>query len=532
MGSPGFFASLLLLSALPASPSAQCELQALKGRNTVPMDFFGKSSDMDGTNLVVGAFAATSGRPGSAHVFELVGGDWVQTARLLPSDGGGGDEFGNSVGISGDSIVVGSEFHDSAVGSNAGAAYVYERIAGVWTQVQKLEPHDAEAQRNFGEYVAISGDVIVVGNRFDEDLGNNAGACYVFERVGGLWQETAKLKGSQGRRNDLSADTVRVDGTRIVMASYRADASGGKSGAAYVFDKVNGAWVESARLVANDKAGEMSRGMDLEGDRILLGTRRDSTQGTDSGAGYLFELVNGTWQQTAKLVPSVARAGDWSGESVAISGDRLLISGHFHDLYGSNSGVATTFERVNGAWVESGTLVSSAPSPNDNFSFAMAMDGNLAVVTSPYEAGNVGAAYVFSFDETLCGCGGTGGGVTTAYGEGLGGANIGILTTPDAPNPGANVRFRITNVPSGTSGFVWMNTRQVAQASLGGTLLTPLSGAPIKLPFKMVLGVGQVTWPVSYSLCGLTMYAQASIVDATQPLGRSLTNALRLEIGQ
>ena len=532
MAFPTLFAPFLVLGALPAALSAQCELQALKGRNTVPLDFFGKSTDIDGTNIVVGAFAATSGRPGSAHVFELAGGDWIQSARLLPSDAGGGDEFGNSVGISGDTVVAGSEYHDTAAGSNSGAAYVFQKIAGTWTQIQKLEPHDPLQQRNFGECVAISGDVIVIGNRFDTDLGNNAGCCYVFERIGGLWQETAKLKGSGGRRNDLSGDTVAVDDGRIVMGSYRSDSSGGKSGSAYVFEKVGGTWQESAHLVANDRAGELSRGIDIDGDRILLGARRDSTQGTDSGAGYVFELQNGVWLQTAKLVPSIARAGDWSGECVALSGERLTISGHFHDLYGSNSGVATTFERVNGAWIETGTLVSSAPSPNDNFSFALAMSGNLCVGTSPYEAGNVGAAYVFTFDEALCGCGGSVAGVATAYGESLGGANIGTLTTPDLPDPGANVRFRITNVPNGTSGFVWMNTKQVAQTSLGGTLLTPLSGAPIKLPFRMVLGVGQVTWPVSYSLCGVTLFAQASIIDATQPQGRALTNGLRLDVGQ
>lgn len=533
MGSSGkFFASLLFLGALPSLAGAQCELQVLKGRNTFTMDFFGKSTDLDGTTAVVGAFAATTGRPGSAHVFELSGADWVQTARLLPSDGSGGDEFGNSVGISGDTIVVGSEFHDTAVGSNSGAAYVFQRIGGDWVQVQKLEPNDALAQRNFGECVAISGDVIVVGNRFDTDLGNNAGCCYVFERSGGVWQQTAKLKGSGGRRNDLSGDTVAVDGTRIVMGSYRSDASGGKSGSAYVFDKVNGAWVESARLVASDRAGELSRGIDIDGDRILLGARRDATLGTDSGAGYLFELVNGTWSQTAKLVPSIAAAGDWSGECVAISGDRLLISGHFHDLFGSNSGVATAFERVNGAWVEAGTLVSSSSSPNDNFSFALALDGNLAIGTSPYDGGNVGSAFVFAFDDTLCSCAGSEPGLATAYGEGLGGANIGLLSTPDQPMPGANVRFRITNVPNGTSGYVWLNTRQVAQASLGGTLLTPLAGAMIRMPFRMTLGVGQVVWPVSYSLCGVTLYAQASVLDATQPQGRALTNGLRLDIGQ
>ncbi|NOT29383.1 MAG: hypothetical protein HOP15_02915, partial [Planctomycetes bacterium] len=101
---------------------AQCELQELKGLNTQPLDFFGKSCAIDGPALIVGAFAASTGRPGAAHVFERRNGRWEQSARLLASDGAGGDEFGNSVGVSGDFAVVGSEYNNGVVGSNAGAA--------------------------------------------------------------------------------------------------------------------------------------------------------------------------------------------------------------------------------------------------------------------------------------------------------------------------------------------------------------------------------------------------------------------------
>src|SRR5262245_5327603 len=342
----------LALSLATAAPlAAQCEIQALKGLNTQPLDFFGKSCSIDGSALVVGAFAATTGRPGSAHVFERQSGGWTQTARLLPSDGAAGDEFGNSVGLSGDFLVVGSEYNNGVVGSNAGAAYVFERRAGRWVEVQKLTPHDAQRSLNFGEYVAIEGTVIAAGSRFDSTLGNNSGAAYVFELENGKWIETAKLIGSAGKRNDLSADTLAIDGGRIVMSSYRSDASGSHSGSAYVFEKLGGSWTEVAHLVASDGAGELSRGVAIDGDRIVLGARLESTMGPDAGAAYVFEKWNGAWLQTAKLVPHSARAYDWIGEAVAVRGDRIVVSGHHHDQVGSNSGVAFVFELRGDEWV-------------------------------------------------------------------------------------------------------------------------------------------------------------------------------------
>jgi len=455
----------------------------------------------------------------------------VQTARLLPGDGGAGDEFGNSVGIFGTTVVVGSEYHDGSVGSNSGAAYVFEKIGGAWVQTAELEPADAAQSKRFGEYVAAGRDVIVVGDRFDAQLGNNAGAAYVFERVNGLWQQTAKLLGSDGKRNDLTGDTLAIDGNRIVIGSYRNDASGSNSGAAYVFDRSGGAWKQSAKLVANDGAGEMARGVAVDGDRIVLGARLDSTLGLDAGAGYVFDLVNGQWVQTAKLLPRTGAAGDWIGESVAVRGDAILLSAHHHDEYGSSSGVGYLFELQGGAWVETAKLISSAPSPLDEFSHAVSMSGSLLVLTALYESGNVGAAYVFTLDEALCGCGGSSGGSVLAYGQNLG-ANIGTLSTLSVPDPGALMRFDVSGIPNGTSGYVWMATRQVNQSLYGGTLLVQLSSPPIKLPFNLNQGSAHVLFPVSYSLCGTVLYAQATALDATQPLGKAFTNALKLTIGQ
>src|SRR5262245_19622040 len=171
----------LVLLPLSAPLSAQCEIQALKGKSTQYKDFFGKSCSIAGDRLAVGAFAATTGRPGSVHVFELQNGLWVQAARLVGNDSGGGDELGNSVGISGDYVVSGAEYHDGPAGNNSGAVYVWKRDAsGSWTQVQELMPHDSASQDKFGEYVAIEGDVIVDGGRLVETNGNIEGHGYVF----------------------------------------------------------------------------------------------------------------------------------------------------------------------------------------------------------------------------------------------------------------------------------------------------------------------------------------------------------------
>lgn len=129
---------------------------------------------------------------GAAFVFEKPAGGWTnmtQTAILSSSDIDTLDYFGKSVGISGNWIVVGTHFDDEN-GENSGSAYVFEKPAGSWinmTETRKLVPSDGADFDNFGESVSISGDLVVVGARFDDDNGNNSGSAYLFKCS--IWQE-------------------------------------------------------------------------------------------------------------------------------------------------------------------------------------------------------------------------------------------------------------------------------------------------------------------------------------------------------
>ena len=100
-------------------------------------------------------------------------------AKLTASDAAIGDRFGSSVSVSENTVVVGS-YRDDDDGNSSGSAYVFARIGGVWTQQAKLTSSDAAELDQFGWSVSISSDTIVVGSRLDDDDASNAGSAYVF----------------------------------------------------------------------------------------------------------------------------------------------------------------------------------------------------------------------------------------------------------------------------------------------------------------------------------------------------------------
>jgi hypothetical protein len=116
---------------------------------------------------------------GSAYVFREVSGGWQQVAKLTPDDGVGGDYFGESVSLSGDTAVVGANRDDDA-GTDSGSAYIFREIDGIWQLVAKLTPDDGAAEDYFGLSVSLSGDTGVVGAYSDDDAGSSSGSAYVF----------------------------------------------------------------------------------------------------------------------------------------------------------------------------------------------------------------------------------------------------------------------------------------------------------------------------------------------------------------
>ena len=127
----------------------------------------------------------------STSVFTRNGGVWALQASLLPTNGALDEGFGDYVGISGDTVVVGAIFDNVGGNTRQGSAYVFTRSGGVWTQQAKLLATDGAPSDNFGANVAISGNTVVVGTNGDDVGANsNQGSAYVFTRSGNFWNRT------------------------------------------------------------------------------------------------------------------------------------------------------------------------------------------------------------------------------------------------------------------------------------------------------------------------------------------------------
>ena len=175
-------------------------------------DLLGFAVGVSGDTVVAGAYGDDSFR-GSAYVFLKPGGGWVdatQTAKLTASDGAGGDQFGVSIGISGDTIVAGASGDDSGTG----AAYFFVKPGGGWatgTETGKLTGSDVVAGEAFGSSLGISGGVIAVGAPYQNNL---TGAAYVFGSpsgppVLGYLEDAARLH-TVVRREDVEPDLGRL----------------------------------------------------------------------------------------------------------------------------------------------------------------------------------------------------------------------------------------------------------------------------------------------------------------------------------
>jgi FG-GAP repeat len=218
--------------------------QKLEASDPGSDDLFGESVAIAGETLVIGAesFSGAAGQDqGSAYVFVRSGGVWTQQQKLEASDAAAGDRFGASVAIAGDTVVAGASSDDGAGGVDQGSAYVFTRSGGVWSQQQKLEASDAAGNDTFGISVGIAGETVVIGAQSDSGAAGAAqGSAYIFARSGGVWSQQQKLEPSDAAAFDLFGVSVAISGNTVVVgASLDDGAAGDAQGSAYIFAPAN-----------------------------------------------------------------------------------------------------------------------------------------------------------------------------------------------------------------------------------------------------------------------------------------------------
>ncbi|MCA9184713.1 MAG: FG-GAP repeat protein, partial [Planctomycetales bacterium] len=401
-------------AALPGHAGDNFGASVAVSGDTVVVGAWDEPSDLTGINGSGGGAAVGSG---AAYVFVRSGATWSPQAYVKASNTDVGDEFGWSVAISGDTIVVGSWLSDSTpVGSNGGAAYVFQRrpeFEDRWDMVAKLVGSGTTAADRFGTSVAIDGDVIVVGAELDDPVGSASGAAYVFERHAGganQWNETAALVASGASSGDRFGKSVSVSGGTVIVGSWFDDVGASNSGAAYIFERHNGTWSETAKLspsspTANDQFGVS---VAASGSTVVVSAWLDDYDlnpfRSNTGAVYVYQRVNAVWQETVRLLPAAPpSSGERLGTSIDIDGDRIAVGAYLADASGVDSGRVLLFARsAAGTWSQQAELHNLGSSTNDRFGNSVAIDRSVIVAGSYLEdaaATNSGAVTVFDLRQ-------------------------------------------------------------------------------------------------------------------------------------
>ncbi|RLD09335.1 MAG: hypothetical protein DRI44_08700, partial [Chlamydiae bacterium] len=363
-----------------------------------PSDRFGSSVSVNGDIIVIGAYLEDSGgsQSGAAYIFKRNAGgtnSWDETKKIAASNGQANDVFGYSVGIEGDIIIIGAIGDDSG-GTSAGAAYI------IPASTETKEFSEVAKKTHVGSVASVAGDVAVVGMYWGDDYGT----AYVFERnAGGInnWGQVKKLIPSDGEWSDQFGQSVAVDGDVIIVGM--TDSTVSKHGSAYIFERNYGGinnWGQTKKLLASDShTGNLfGKSVDIDGNVAVIGAQYDNAGGSISGAAYVFERNYGginTWGQVKKLNASDASSDAQFGKSVAVNGDVIAVGAPFNDNYGYDSGLTYIYERNSGGinnWGETKKLIASDIKATNEFGYSVAVDGDVVLIGRP---GNESAAYIY-----------------------------------------------------------------------------------------------------------------------------------------
>ncbi len=322
----------------------------LSGSDTVAGDGYGASVAVAGDIIVVGAPLNDDdgGNSGSAYVYRLEGDEWIEEQKLTASDATTNDWFGISVSIDGESIAVGA-FQRFPLGTRPGAAYVYtyDSKASTWNEEAELAASDGTDGDEFGISISISGNTVVVGAYEDDDAGTGSGSAYVFRRKEMNWVEEEKLNASDGGTGQSFGGAVATTGNTVLVGSTGAFDNGVNTGAGYIFgfEAGSGKWIEEQKLLAHDGASDHRFGgsVSLRNQLALLGALRDDDGGDQSGSAYLFQFDGLRWVEEAKLTASDDDPFDHFGRCVAIGTGALVVGAYHDDEAGDQAGAAYLF---------------------------------------------------------------------------------------------------------------------------------------------------------------------------------------------
>lgn len=392
--------ALMLCSSLSvaAIPDLICDEVKLLADDGAPGDAFGIRVALSEDVAVIGASGDDDNGnvSGSAYVFRD-NGSWRPEAKLLADDGEDLDGFGFSLSVSGDAVLIGAP-RDCDNGDEAGSAYVFRYDGSSWFQEAKLLADDGKAFDAFGYSVSLSGDLALVGARFDDEGRGETGSAYVFRFDGSEWAQEATLQPARGSFDTLFGTSVAIGGDTAVVGTPCGECNR-DSGSAYVYRFDGARWMREAEVSVEDVSihAHFGKSVALDGDTLLVGAPADD----EKGSAHVFRFdpdAPERWIREGRLVAADGAEHDRFGGSVALSNDIALIGADGNDDNGESSGSAYVFKFDLGEWVPAIKLRPEDGGDGDFFGFGLAVAGETVAIGALHDDDNgrdSGSTYIF-----------------------------------------------------------------------------------------------------------------------------------------
>ncbi|MBN2011711.1 T9SS type A sorting domain-containing protein [candidate division KSB1 bacterium] len=299
------------------------------------------------------------------------------------------------------------------VASNGGNEYVTVKAAkdtvSQWVHEDietKLFANDGVELDQFGRAVAIEGDYAAVGAPEDDnENGVDAGAVYMFTRSGDNWTQTAKLIALDGAGEDYFGYAVDIDGDYMVVGSCWDDDHGEQSGSAYIYKRSGSTWNMQDKIAASDGGADNRFGINvaISGQFAIVGAFFDDDFGTRSGSAYIFERINTDWTEREILHADDGAANDWFGASVSIDGEYAAVGSRYDDNEnGNDAGAVYIFKQTGNDWLQQKKILASDGAATDLFHIAL-LKGDMLVVGAYQDddkGSNSGSIYVYNRYDT------------------------------------------------------------------------------------------------------------------------------------
>jgi hypothetical protein len=324
----------------------------------------------------------------------------TESRTLTPIELEAQDRLGCAVDVSGGVVAVGARLDDDD-GLNAGAVYLFDPTDGA--RLGKLLPSDSIAGGGFGTSVAIDLEhttpYLVVGKPSDRELGIDGGAAYVFNAGTGL--AIAKYLAPSGNAGNKFGTSVAIDGGIAVIGAPENSTNGPRSGRAYVYNLDTGTLLHTLQPKTPQNESLFGWSIAISDGMVVVGARREQGAGSNSGVAYVFSAATG--QQLARFTPADNAANDQFGYAVALSGDTAAIGAVGDGDNGAASGSVYIYDiSLPAAPVMLHKLLASDGFAGDELGRAVdiaPIAGGHRVAAGAWRTGNdVGAAYVFDLD--------------------------------------------------------------------------------------------------------------------------------------